>query len=1050
MASRYGTDSSRPRNDDRRDRRRDDRRDRYDDRRDRDSYAPSRRRSRSPPRRSDRDRRDRDRYDDRSRRDFDRERSYDDRDREDRRRDDRHGDRDRRRRSSSATSAKDLKRGADGKPDDRHADKSKKDEKQQPADTETKEMRDKKNRLARLEEWKQKQLQKQAKQQADTPGPGLSPAITAPPTPAAPQTPLIHETNQSNLEPVKVNESQASSAETPPTAAPTNEPVGNIASFGLKAKPKTEVKYRNNILLDDEADSTKPKLQTLPDLGPDASADTPAIVDDEDVSMVDAGKEEEEEEIDPLDAFLNTLEVVPSKKAPPGETMFGDEMDLDAPQSAAMEDPLPNPVRKKKKEIPQVNHAAQNYLPFRKAFFNAPEEIQQLTPEEVADLRLELDGIKVKPDDAPRPVVKFAQMGLLQSTMDALQLSGFTKPTPIQSQAIPTVLSGRDVRGVAKTGSGKTLAFGLPSIRHILDQPPLKSMDGPIGLILAPTRELVVQIQNDIRPFFKASGLKISCVYGGSSIADNIATLKKSQTHVLVATPGRLIDLMQSNSGRVLNFKRVTYVVLDEADRMFDMGFEPQIMKVLANIRPDRQTLLFSATFPKSLDSNARKMLKNPVEITVGGRSTIPSQIKQIVHIVPPSPTEKFKQLLLHLGNLFSDPEQDGARAIVFCERQETCEDLLAKLLKKSWACDSIHGAKEQSDRDDAIRDFKSGALSLLIATSIAARGLDVEALALVINYDSPSHIEDLVHRIGRTGRAGRSGTGITLLERPGQERYAVFLAKAMRDSGQEVPEELQEMADVFTGKVKAGTEKWYGGSGFGGKGLDKLDQARAMDKRREKRALKGEYGDDSDSEPEAVDIPSIIKNVAAAPAAADAATPTPTAGKEEEEPAWMSILKGGIVVNKTERPAVDNSNLSHADRARAAAAAINARLGQKGRIHHGQPIDNKGPDSGAFHSTLEINDFPQKARWAVTNRTNISKVLESTGTSITTKGNFYAAGKTPGENDQPKLYILVEGDTEQVVLAAMTELTRLLREGTIAAQDEGSMRAPTGRYNVV
>lgn len=927
-------------------------------------------------------------------------------------------------------------------------------------------------RADRVAQWKQKQLQKKVDEQAPTPGTGQSPAITAPTTPAAPQPPVAVEVPLTS-EPVQPQPTQPSQPSQPvqfhvaPVAkslatALSKTPIGNMASFGLKARAKdkvgTEIKVRNNVLLDDEDKPGKRILKALPVLDPEgADVAEDADMDDEDVVMKDAGnnapgnngddEEDDDDDEDPLEAYMKTLKDSPTSNGPRGQAFYGDELDIDMTDTRGIDDSLANPIRKKRKEMPVVDHSKMEYAPFRKDFYVPPEEITKLSVEELADLRLEMDGIKVKPDDAPRPVVKFAQMGLLQSTMDALQHSGFVKPTPIQSQAIPTVLSGRDVRAVAKTGSGKTLAFGLPSLRHILDQPPLKHLDGPIGLILAPTRELVVQIQSDLRPFFKASALKIACVYGGSSIADNIALLKRSQTHILVATPGRLIDLMQSNSGRVLNFKRVTYIVLDEADRMFDMGFEPQIMKILANIRPDRQTLLFSATFPKSLDSHARRLLHNPVEIIIGGRSTVPAQIKQIIEPVSPTPADKFNRLLYHLGNFFSAPEHIDGRALVFCERQEMCEDLLLKLLKRGYACNSIHGAKEQTDRDDAINDFKSGALPLLIATSVAARGLDVAALALVINYDSPSHTEDYVHRVGRTGRAGRDGTAITLLERPGQERLAVFLVKALKDSGSEVPEELQIMADEFSGKIKAGTEKWYGNSGFGGKGLDKLDQVRAVEKRREKRAHKGEFEDDSDSEPEAAELPTIPTASATTNVTRP---PTPTATNSAAESSLMAILNGNIVVNKTQRATGDNSNLSHVEQAKYAAAEINARLGQKGRVHHGQPIDNKGPDSGAFHSTLEINDFPQKARWAVTNRTNISKVLDSTGTSITTKGNFYPPGKKPGENDPPKLYILVEGDTEAVVLAAMTELTRLLREGTMAAQDEGSIRGATGKYHVV
>jgi ATP-dependent RNA helicase DDX46/PRP5 len=312
-------------------------------------------------------------------------------------------------------------------------------------------------------------------------------------------------------------------------------------------------------------------------------------------------------------------------------------------------------------------------------------------------------------------------------------------------------------------------------------------------------------------------------------------------------------------------------------------------------------------------------------------------------------------------------------------------------------------------------------------------------------NYDAPSHLEDYVHRCGRTGRAGNTGTAVTLLTED-QDRFAVHIEKALLQSGQEIPEDVKKLAETFKAKVTAGTEKWYD-PGFGGKGLDKLDAARAQEKRREKRAHKGDFGDDeSDSEAEA--LPTVVKNNADG-AAAD----TSAAAAESDEPAYMKLLRGKIIVNKTERPAPESSKpksaLSAYEKAKAAAAGVDGRLGKKGAIHHGQPIDNKGPDAGLFHSTIEINDFPQKARWAVTNRTNVAKILEATGTSITTKGTHYAAGKQPGPEDLPPLYILVEGDTENSVTSAMMELTRLLRDGTLAAEEAGP-RGATGRYSVV
>ncbi|KAF2637009.1 P-loop containing nucleoside triphosphate hydrolase protein [Massarina eburnea CBS 473.64] len=749
------------------------------------------------------------------------------------------------------------------------------------------------------------------------------------------------------------------------------------------------------------------------------------------------------EDVDPLDAYMANLEETRHDAgwAPSGQAVFAD--DAEPAQTAVEAEDIfaLAAAKKKKKEIPVVDHSKVEYDPFRKNFYTEPVEVSQMTPEEVADLRLELDGIVVKPADVPRPVTKWAQMGLLQSTMDVFSNLRYLSPTPIQAQAIPVAESGLDLIGVAKTGSGKTLAFGIPMIRHILDQVTLKPSDGPIGLILAPTRELANQIVNELKPFLKASNLHIAAAYGGAPIAENIAMIKRGNIHVLCATPGRLIDLLQSNSGRVLNFKRVTYVVLDEADRMFDMGFEPQVMKILANVRPDRQGILFSATFPKNMAALARKAFNKPVEITVGGRSVVAPEVVQEIVLVPgtedvkKNKENKLKELVRQLGLLFHDNE--NPQVLIFVERQDTAEDVLAHLIKSRYsAVNTIHGAKDQTDRNEAITDFKKGVLPILIATSVAARGLDVPGLDMVINFDCPTHLEDYVHRCGRTGRAGNKGKAITFLENPGQESFAMFLVKALKQSGSEVPEDVQKIAHDFSKNPDA---KWYGG--FGGKGLEKLDAARQSEKRREKRALKIEGVEDSEEED--LELPSVKK--------ADGGTGAAAAENSNTGlPAFLNILNDRIVVNKSERPeeAGPSKPMTAKERARAAAAKVDSRLSKKGTIHFGQPVDNKGPDAGAFHSTIEINEFPQKARWAVTNRTNVVKILDSTGVSITTKGRSYKPGEALVEGE-PKLYVLVEGDTEMAVTDAIMQMHRLLKDATLNAADTVAPHKPTGRYTV-
>ncbi|KAI5288209.1 pre-mRNA processing RNA-helicase, partial [Ascosphaera atra] len=404
-------------------------------------------------------------------------------------------------------------------------------------------------------------------------------------------------------------------------------------------------------------------------------------------------------------------------------------------------------------------------------------------------------------------------------------------------------MSGRDVIGVAKTGSGKTIAFLLPMFRHIKDQRPLENLEGPVGLVMTPTRELATQIHKDCKPFLKALNLRAVCAYGGAPIKDQIAELKRG-AEIIVCTPGRMIDLLAANQGRVTNLRRVTYVVLDEADRMFDMGFEPQVMRIFANVRPSRQTVLFSATFPRQMEALARKTLQKPVEIIVGGRSVVAPEITQIVEVREES--SKFVRLLELLGLLY-DKDED-ARTLIFVDRQEAADSLLRDLMRKGYPCMSIHGGKDQVDRDSTIQDFKAGVIPVLIATSVAARGLDVKQLKLVVNYDAPNHLEDYVHRAGRTGRAGNTGTAVTFLT-PNQERYSVDISKALRQSGQPVPEEVQKLVDAFMEKVKAGKEK-ASGFGFGGKGLERLDQERETARNRERKTYKtGEEGEEEEKE---------------------------------------------------------------------------------------------------------------------------------------------------------------------------------------------------------
>ena len=447
-------------------------------------------------------------------------------------------------------------------------------------------------------------------------------------------------------------------------------------------------------------------------------------------------------------------------------------------------------------------------------------------------LRRTMDGIRVRGRDVPAPITSWNQAGLSQRLQDALRKAGFAAPLPIQAQALPAIMSGRDCIGIAKTGSGKTLAYVLPMLRHIKDQPPLRDGDGPVGLVLAPTRELVAQIARECRRFGRVVGLGCVAVYGGSGVGAQIADLKRG-TEMVACTPGRMIDILVTGNGRITNLWRVTMLVIDEADRLFDMGFEPQVTRLVEQVRPDRQTVLFSATFPRQVEHLARQLLADPVEILVGGRAVVNASIQQIVEVRPQQ--DRLLRLLEILGEWY-----DRGKVLVFVQKQDACDHLFRELLQLGYPCLSLHGGKDQADRGSTVADFRSGVCNVLIATSLAARGLDIADLVLVVNYDVPNHLEDYVHRVGRTGRAGNQGTAITFIA-PDESQYAPDLVKALKDAGPPVPEDLLKLADEFKTAVKEGRATKHG-SGYGGSGF-KFDDQEESERKAERAAEVQKHG---------------------------------------------------------------------------------------------------------------------------------------------------------------------------------------------------------------
>eukprot|EP00928_Gymnodinium_smaydae_P089617 TRINITY_DN7354_c0_g2_i1.p1 TRINITY_DN7354_c0_g2~~TRINITY_DN7354_c0_g2_i1.p1 ORF type:complete len:1373 (+),score=227.90 TRINITY_DN7354_c0_g2_i1:530-4120(+) len=403
----------------------------------------------------------------------------------------------------------------------------------------------------------------------------------------------------------------------------------------------------------------------------------------------------------------------------------------------------------------------------------------------------------------PAPARTFEAARLPASITAAFKDAGFKAPTPIQAQVWTIAATGRDVIGIAKTGSGKTLAFLVPAYKWMAAQ----WRTGFRVLVCAPTRELATQIHEEASKFAEASGFTSACVYGGQPKRDQLPALR-SGAQILVATPGRLLDFLESKD---LSLASVGYVVFDEADRMLDMGFEPQIRDVMKKVPRQRQTLMFSATWPEDVQNLAHDFLNQPMHIQAGDPSSLSANedIKQQV-VMLNSSEEKDSALvrvLKECKNLVSE------RVLVFVAMKRQCDFVERMLKKKGIAADTMHSDKDQQQREEALQRFRSGETSVLVATDVAARGLDIKGISLVVNYDSANSTEDHVHRIGRTGRAGEKGRSVTFLTRSGEDVWkAVGIAEVMEKAGCPVPAEMKQLVDRMLQKrqqAKINDHKW-------------------------------------------------------------------------------------------------------------------------------------------------------------------------------------------------------------------------------------------------
>jgi ATP-dependent RNA helicase RhlE len=345
--------------------------------------------------------------------------------------------------------------------------------------------------------------------------------------------------------------------------------------------------------------------------------------------------------------------------------------------------------------------------------------------------------------------MSFEHLRLSSAIKHNLHSLGYRVPTPVQAKAIPLALEGRDLLGSAQTGTGKTAAFGLPMIERLVLQ--TTTARRPLGLILTPTRELALQVNESLKGFGRKTGLRSAAIFGGVGMQPQIDALK-GHLHIVVATPGRLIDHMEQ---RHVDLSGIEILTLDEADRMMDMGFLPPLKRILSALPKKRQTLLFSATFPEAIRGLAVQFMINPVQVQAAAPNSAAVTVTHRVHHVQ---HDKKRDLLVHLL------KQNRDQTLVFCRTKRGSDRLCRHLASSGLRAAAIHGDKSQNARTQALRDFKAGRTHVLVATDIAARGLDIEQLPMVINFDMPMVAEDYVHRIGRTGRAGAEGTAVSLV----------------------------------------------------------------------------------------------------------------------------------------------------------------------------------------------------------------------------------------------------------------------------------------------
>merc|ERR1719304_87918 len=430
--------------------------------------------------------------------------------------------------------------------------------------------------------------------------------------------------------------------------------------------------------------------------------------------------------------------------------------------------------------------------------------------------------------DCPRAIEGFEDVNLTNIVKSNIELAHYTQPTPVQKNSIPVILGGRDLMSCAQTGSGKTAAFLVPILSKLLDDgpqgPPPGSSYGrrkqyPLALVLAPTRELATQIYDESRKFAYRSRVRPAVVYGGANVGDQMRDLDKG-CHLLVATPGRLVDFLDRGK---ISLEYCQYLCLDEADRMLDMGFEPQIRRIVEQDNMPgkdlRQTMMFSATFPKEIQMLARDFLRDYVFLAVGRVGSTSENITQKIVWVEEADKRSFLLDLMDSSGLGArDLDGEASRTLVFVETKKGADQLDEFLYREGFPVTSIHGDRTQREREEALRRFKTGQTPIIVATAVAARGLDIPNVKHVINFDMPSDIEEYVHRIGRTGRMGNLGLATSFFNEKNRNLVR-DLVEILIESNQELPSWLESMGLEHGGRHYGGGGRRSGKKGgFGGR----------------------------------------------------------------------------------------------------------------------------------------------------------------------------------------------------------------------------------------